>query len=674
MLRPLAALACLPLLASAAQEEPSSAPLRVLVVTGENNHHWEFTSRKLVELLYASGKFRVDRTETPAQTLADAAGLAEYDALVLDYNGPRWGAEAEAAFVAAVRGGTGVVVVHAADNAFPGWTEYEELVGHLWRDGTGHGRFHPFDVEVTDADHPVTRGLAPILGHDDELYHRLVNPQGVEDRVLMDALSTKESDGTGRREPVVMAHTFGEGRVFHTTLGHVWRGSQFSRESYKDPRFQDLIVRGTEWAASGEVTTQRTPPNALSELERAQGWQLLFDGETLAGWRGYGLEGAPEGWIVRDGALVVTGGGGVDLITEQQYGDFDLDFEFKVSERANSGVMYRVTERSDPSWHTGPEYQVLDDALLGELPNLKHSVGAIYDLVAPEVKVARLPGHWNRARISVRGWRVQHYLNGHLTAEADLHSPMGARLVAASKFARMDHFAQAREGHLALQDHGDEVAYRSLKLFDRSSHPGVALLADGLTGWTSVLAAEGGQAEGASAGAEVRATPADQAGAVWSLEDGMLVCDGSRAGFLRTDREYRDFALRFSWRWDGRDQSGGESGVLLRAGGEDRLWPRALEVRLDTGSAGDLVALGGFPLRPDPARTRGQRTAATHHPEGEVGEWSTCAIVFEGDQVSVYVNDELVNEAHAALEVPGRIAFGSRRGELHVRDVTLSNL
>jgi hypothetical protein len=206
MPRPLAALACLPLLALTArtataqdptaqdptgQEAPSSAPLRALVVSGENNHHWEFTSRKLVELLYASGKFRVDRTDEPAKALADAEALAGYDAIVLDYNGPRWGEEAERAFIEAVRGGTGVVVVHAADNAVPGWVEYEQLVGHLWREGTSHGRFHPFDVEVVDAEHPITRGLAPIRAHDDELYHGLVNPQGVGDLVLLGALSTK---------------------------------------------------------------------------------------------------------------------------------------------------------------------------------------------------------------------------------------------------------------------------------------------------------------------------------------------------------------------------------------------------------------------------------------------------------------------------------------------------
>jgi hypothetical protein len=161
---------------------------------------------------------------------------------------------------------------------------------------------------------------------------------------------------------------------------------------------------------------------------------------------------------------------------------------------------------------------------------------------------------------------------------------------------------------------------------------------------------------------------------VWSLEDGVLVCNGARPGYLRTDAEFRNFALRFAWRWDGREPAGGKSGVLLRAAAEDRLWPRALEVRLDSGSAGDLVTLSGFPLRPDAGRTRGQRTSATHHPEGEVGEWNTCAIVVDGDRVSVYVNDELVNEAHAALEVPGRIALESRQGELHFRDLTLSIL
>src|ERR1041384_7022427 len=146
--------------------------LPVLLVSGQNNHDWRWTTPELKQALEETGRFAVTVTETPAKDLADAAALGRMKAIVLNYNGDRWGEAAERAFLAAVQGGTGVVVVHAADNAFKGWTEYERMVGLLWRDGTGHGAFHPFDVAVVDHYHPITQGLADLHLHPDELYHR----------------------------------------------------------------------------------------------------------------------------------------------------------------------------------------------------------------------------------------------------------------------------------------------------------------------------------------------------------------------------------------------------------------------------------------------------------------------------------------------------------------------
>ena len=171
----------LPMVATALSAPAAQAadPSLVLVLSGASNHHWEFTSSALAQMLRESGLFRVETSDDPATALARAEGLAAIDAFVLDYNGPRWGAAAETAFLEAVRAGAGVVVVHAADNAFPGWVEYEELVGHVWREGvSGHGRVHPFDVEIVDREHPVTRGLLDIPAHPDELYHGLVAAPG----------------------------------------------------------------------------------------------------------------------------------------------------------------------------------------------------------------------------------------------------------------------------------------------------------------------------------------------------------------------------------------------------------------------------------------------------------------------------------------------------------------
>ncbi|MDG1050870.1 MAG: ThuA domain-containing protein, partial [Planctomycetota bacterium] len=196
---------------------------KVLVVSGANNHDWEWTTPSLASILRASGRFEVSVTREPGKTLADQDALQALDAVVLDYNGPRWGEAAESAFLEAVRAGLGVVVIHAADNHGNGWPEYEKLVADLWRKGTGHGRFHPFDVDVIDRDHPVTRSLPTILQHPDELYHNLVNVHGVERRVLATALSSKESGGTGEAEPMILVRSYGQGRMFHTPLGHVWK-------------------------------------------------------------------------------------------------------------------------------------------------------------------------------------------------------------------------------------------------------------------------------------------------------------------------------------------------------------------------------------------------------------------------------------------------------------------
>ena len=645
-------------LAPAVPGRPAQEAPRVLVISGANNHHWEFTSRRLLGMLAWRGKFRVDLTVDPAATLADAAAIADYDAFVLDYNGPRWGEAAEKNFVEAVRGGTGIVVVHAANNAFPGWVEYEEMVGHLWREGTGHGRFHPFDVEVTDRDHPVTRDLADFVDHPDELYHGLVNVRGTSHRVLATAFSSEESGGSGESEPMIMVGVFGDGRVFHTPLGHVWRGNKPSRASYADYQFRDLIVRGTEWAATGRVTTGSSAPNTLTPDEEADGWRLLFDGETTTGWRGFKQSGFPEkGWEVRDGALVVAGGGGVDLITEDTFGNFQLELEFKVAPKANSGIMYRVTEDEGATWFSGPEFQVLDDALFeGQLDPL-HSVGALYDLAEVKNRVVRVPGAWNRARITVDGWRVRHELNGYEVVDLDLASPLGQTRIHGSKFADMESFAKAERGHLALQDHGDEVWFRSIKLRDLDEHRERALFdGESLDGWAFHLADDTDPSE------------------VWSVADGVLVCRGTPAGYIQTERDFANFVLTLEWRWSPETKQAGNSGVLFRKIGEDKVWPRSIEAQLQSERAGDFWLIAGFPMKPAPDRTEGRNTRATHYNENPVGEWNRYVITVDGGDVTLEVNGQVVNEATGALEVPGRVCLQSEGAEIHFRDIRLKTL
>lgn len=634
-------------------------PVPVLIVSGANNHWWQWTTPSLRSMLEESGKFRVEVTETPAETLADRGALARFRAVVLDYNGPRWGEAAEASFLDAVRAGLGVVVVHAANNAFPGWKEYEDLVALCWREGTGHGRFHAFDVKVTDRDHPITRDLADLVAHPDELYHALVHMHGAPYRVLATAHSSIESGGTGKDEPMAVVREYGRGRVFHTPLGHVWPGNEAQQASHRSPGFRDLVVRGTEWAATGDVTPSARPANTLTEAERAAGWSELFDGRSTRGWVGFRTSAFPErGWQVVDGALRhAAGGGGGDLVTERTFRDFEFAFEWKVAPGANSGVMYRVGDRASTTWQSGPEFQVLDDAAHpGADP--RHTAGSLYDLYVAEGKTLNPAGAWNHGRILVVGNYVEHWVNGRRVVVADLASEEGRARIAASKFGEMPDFARLPAGRIALQDHGDEVHYRNLFVRDLSPDPraGRALFQPGLPGWTAYLQ-EGGKQED-----------------VWSLgADGVLVCKGRPIGYLRTTEDFTNFHLRLEWRFDPA-KGAGNSGVLMRQVGPDQVWPRSIEAQLMSGQAGDFWNIGEFPMRADPARTNGRNTRRVKTHERELGEWNEYDILVWRGHVVLRVNGEILNEARDALEIPGKLCLQSEGAEIHFRDLRLTTL
>jgi len=456
----LAALLLLP------QEPPP--PLHAAVLTGANNHDWPWTSKEIAGALTETGRFVVSVENDPAKflpTLAVPRSKRGVEVLVLDYNGPRWGDAAERAFVDAVKAGLGVVVVHAANNAFVGWKEYEQMVGLLWRDGAGHGDYHPFDVAITDATHPVTAGMRDLRQHPDELYHRLVPGAGHDHRVLMTAFSDPARKGTGQAEPMVTAGSFGKGRVFHTTLGHTWPDVPASRATWADPQLRLLVARGAEWAATGAVTLSPVPLNRLSAEEEKEGFTSLFDGLRIEHWRAYRGDAPPkQGWSVRDAAIVSAAkGGGGDLVSVAEYADFDFRFDFRVAPKANSGVMWHVTETNDHTFMSGPEYQVLDDAGYGKDVGDTHLVGALYDLVAAKGKVARPAGAWNEGRIVVHDGRVKHWLNGVQVVDAPCAGPEWDAMVKASKFRDWP-FNKVPKGRLALQDHGDEVAYRNLRV------------------------------------------------------------------------------------------------------------------------------------------------------------------------------------------------------------------
>ena len=206
-------------------------------------------------------------------------------------------------------------------------------------------------------------------------------------------------------------------------------------------------------------------PNTLTSGEKSTGWKLLFDGKSLEGWRGYKTEAVGAGWKAQDGALVLTAAKAGDILTAAEYGDFELAFEWKISEGGNSGVIYRSGLGESASYRTGPEYQVLDNQKAKDNKLGNHLAGSLYD-IGPEAPRA-LPkpvGQWNSSRLLVRGWRVEHWLNGVKVVALDLASPEGKAAIAASKFKDWPKFASLSRGHIAFQDHGDVVSYRSIKI------------------------------------------------------------------------------------------------------------------------------------------------------------------------------------------------------------------
>lgn len=225
-------------------------------------------------------------------------------------------------------------------------------------------------------------------------------------------------------------------------------------------------------APDGNPSTSASIPdsvNALTEAERREGWQLLFDGRSLDNWRGFQRDSVPAGWTVENGAMHLTGEASapdgdppLTLVTTDAYSDFELRLEWKISPGGNSGILYRVSEQENLPYETGPEYQVLDNAVLDDEP--VHQSGALYGLYAPENDVTRPVGTYNETRIVVRGAHVEHWLNGTKLLEAEIGSDTWQQTVEDTKFANWSNFAQMEDGHIALQDHGHPVWYRDIRI------------------------------------------------------------------------------------------------------------------------------------------------------------------------------------------------------------------
>ncbi|MGV3589838.1 MAG: 3-keto-disaccharide hydrolase [Adhaeribacter sp.] len=221
-----------------------------------------------------------------------------------------------------------------------------------------------------------------------------------------------------------------------------------------------------------QINAKSENQNQLTTAEKSAGWKLLFDGKTAAGWRGVGKDAFPSGgWKIENGELIIlkTNSGdarkGGDIVTTEQFSDFELTLEAKLTPGANSGLKYFVIEQKGSA--LGLEFQILDDdrhpdAKMGK--NGNRTIGSLYDLIPAQNKQAKPIGAWNQIRLVAKNKHVEHWLNGTKVVEYERGSPEFRQLVAESKYKKYENFGEAAQGPILLQDHSDEVHFRNIKI------------------------------------------------------------------------------------------------------------------------------------------------------------------------------------------------------------------
>ncbi len=236
-----------------------------------------------------------------------------------------------------------------------------------------------------------------------------------------------------------------------------------------------VIVIFSACSSANVASSGSTANNQLTAQEQREGWKLLFDGQSTNGWHTYGRSQVGQAWKVVDGALYfdtsqkqgrrIIGGG--DLVTNEEYENFHLKLEWKVAPGANSGIIFLVhedTSKYKATYLTGPEMQVLDNDLHPDAKIHKHRAGDLYDLIASSKETVKPVGEWNQAEIKLNNGKLDLYLNGHLAVSTTMWDDNWNQLVANSKFKNWSGFAKFRKGKIALQDHGDAVWFRNVKI------------------------------------------------------------------------------------------------------------------------------------------------------------------------------------------------------------------
>ncbi len=392
-----------------------------------------------------------------------------------------------------------------------------------------------------------------------------------------------------------------------------------------------FIAACAQPASTSDSTSDSTALyDTLTAAEGAEGWISLFDGVTLDQWRGFGQDSVPPGWTPEYGVIhFQPEQGGGNLMTKEQYDDFVLQIDWRISDGGNSGIFYRVSEDTARAWMTGPEMQVLDNEGHPNGQNPLTRAGALYGLIPPSEDATRPAGEWNHVRIVVDDARVEHWLNDVKVVQYTFGSDAWNERIAGSKFEEMRWYGHNKKGHIVLQDHGDEVWYRNIRIkplndssassyYEHSDDWRFLLDGEDLNRW------RGYQQSDVPEG--------------WSAEDKILYfnpyADGG--GNLVSKDQYDDFILELDWKisiW-------GNSGILYRVSeNADEAWQTGPEMQIldDTNHpyAGDSLldySSGAVAGLYAPA----QRVV---HP---AGEWNRARIVARGPHVEHWLNGERI--------------------------------
>ncbi len=235
------------------------------------------------------------------------------------------------------------------------------------------------------------------------------------------------------------------------------------------------------------ATTEKAPvkaaiaeaaQNVLTADEAKAGFKLLFDGKTMAGWHNYKKTTIGKDWIVDSAAQAISlnvtkkadghwqAEDGGDIMTDAAYENYELQVEWKIDTCGNSGIIYNVLEAptADYVWHTGSEMQVLDNKCHPDAKIIKHRAGDLYDMISCSKETVKPALEWNQAKLVQNKGKVEHWLNGEKLVEYDMNTPAWKEMIAKSKFAKMPLFGKSMKGHLALQDHGNKVWFRNIKI------------------------------------------------------------------------------------------------------------------------------------------------------------------------------------------------------------------